>query len=329
MRKICMMIFLLVVVGCLVYGGKQEKIANQLSNEILQTGNAPQNVVSQTENQLSNTISKEETVLPVLQNSLEGKTIALIGDSLMEGYGNDFHGFDDYLAKSLPNTHFINHSKSGSTITDNSGTDNIIMLNQAKTLTGNPDIILLDGGANDIIGYSLGFLNRDLQKEIGKVDSNSNTISSGETVISDFEEVIVTLKNRFPNAKICYLQPFLLDEETISHLCHENSQRQEICTRRDAFYEELPKACEKWEVEFWEVSHHFSGTATTYRQDDWIHLKAEGYELLTPYLLQNLQGGTNEENYQPNSFNHYHPNDSYLPSRENVHHSEPHHNGGF
>lgn len=224
-----------------------------------------------------------EEISPVQENLLEGKTIAFIGDSLIEGYGNDFRGFDDYLAKDLPNTNFINNSKSGSTITDNSGSDNIIMLNQAKTLQGNPDIIVFDGGANDIIGYALGFLNQDLKKEIGRVSENR------ETVISDFEEVIAELKTRFPNAKLCYIQPFLLDDETISHLTQDENAQNEIKARRDTFYKEVQKMCQKWKVEYLDVSDKLIGTGTMYRQEDWIHIKAEGYELLTPHLLKKLK----------------------------------------
>lgn len=270
MKKIIFVIFI-VILAIFAINGKEEETVIQNESEKID----------------SNT--EVSTQVQEKKNTLDGKTIAFIGDSLIEGYGNNFHGFDYYLAKSLPNTSFINNSKSGSTITDNSGDDNIIMLNQAKTLTGNPDIIVLDGGANDIMGYALGFLNQDLKKEIGTVDVGSQTISNGETVISDLEEVIVELKTRFPNAKLCYFQPFLLDDETISHLTEDENSRQEIASRRDAFFKEVQKMCIKWKIEYLDVSNHFAGTGTTYRQDDWIHIKAEGYELLSPYLLEKLK----------------------------------------
>lgn len=276
MKKIIVAILLFIVIIFVIQNENHENITNE-----------PENIAIQKEEQ--NVVSNQAIIHEVQENSLEGKTIAFIGDSLIEGYGNEFHGFDYYLAKDLPNTNFINNSKSGSTITDNSGTDNIIMLNQAKTLTGNPDIIVFDGGANDIMGYALGFLNQDLKKEIGTVDLNPESISNGETVIADLEEVVVELKNRFPNAKLCYLQPFLLDDATISHLTEENTEQQEIVTRRDNLYTEVCKLCTKWNILYLDVSNHFEGTGTTYRQNDWIHIKAEGYELLTPFLLEKLK----------------------------------------
>lgn len=276
MKKIIVAILLFIAIIVILHNENHENIVNQPEN--IAFGNKAQNVITHT-----------ETIHPAQENTLDGKTIAFIGDSLIEGYGNEFHGFDYYLAKDLPNTNFINNSKSGSTITDNSGTDNIIMLNQAKTLTGSPDIIVFDGGANDIMGYALGFLNQDLKKEIGTIDLNSQNLSKGETVIADLEEVVLELKNKFPNAKLCYFQPFLLDDETISHLTSQISAQQEIATRRDAFYQQVQKMCQKWQIQYFDGSNHFAGTGTTYRQDDWIHIKESGYKLLTPFLLQKLK----------------------------------------
>ena len=62
------------------------------------------------------------------------------------------------------------------------------------------------------MGYALGFLNNDLKKDIGSVDSDT------DSVILDLQNVIVELKNIYPNTKLCYIQPFLLDDNTISNL---------------------------------------------------------------------------------------------------------------
>lgn len=222
-------------------------------------------------------------------NKLDGKTIAFIGDSLMEGYGNDFKGFEYYFSKKLPNSKFINNSKSGSTIADNSGIGNITMINQVKTLTGNPDIIILDGGANDIIDYALGFLENDLKKEIGIVNKESNELIKNDTVISDLEEIILELKNKYPKAKIYYLQMFLLDDTTIDMITLDESKKPELKQRRNQLFEQIKILCQKWNIEYIDVSDKLIGTGTKYRQDDWIHLKEEGYQLLTPYILEKIK----------------------------------------
>ena len=223
--------------------------------------------------------------------SLEGKTIGFLGDSLIKGYGNEKGGFANYLKQQLPNTNFVDGSKSGSTITSNTGTDDIIMLHQVESLMGEtkPEIVVLDGGANDIMGYSLGFLNRDLQKEIGTVNLETDGVTQGESVIADLEAVVAKQKNELPNAKICYVQPFLLDDETISHLTEDENAKSEIKLRRDAFLAEVPKMCTKWNIEYLDLAQNFVGTGNTYKQDDWIHMNDAGYQLIMPILAQKLK----------------------------------------
>ena len=281
MKKIILVIIIFIISIFVLNGSKQENFFNHSENITIQNSNESQNIIS-------NAVIEEKQ-----ENTLDGKTIAILGDSLMKGYGNDDRGFADYLPLELPNTIFNDVSKSGSTITDNSGTDNIVMINQAENLKQagdpKPDIILLDGGANDIMGYALGFLNNDLKKEIGTVDINSNTVSQGDSVVVDLEEVVMKLKKDFTNAKLCYLQPFLLDDETIDHLTNDETAKQEIRSRRDNFYTEIPKICKKWNIEYLDVSNKFVGTGTTYRQEDWIHIKEEGYQLLVPDIISFLK----------------------------------------
>lgn len=281
MKKIILVIIIFIIAIFVLNGSKQENFFNHSENITIQNSDESQNIIS-------NAVIEEKQ-----ENTLDGKTIAILGDSLMKGYGNDDRGFADYLSLELPNTIFNDVSKSGSTITDNSGTDNIVMINQAENLKQagdpKPDIILLDGGANDIMGYALGFLNNDLKKEIGTVDINSNTVSQEDSVVVDLEEVVIKLKNDFPNAKLCYLQPFLLDDETIDHLTNDETAKQEIKERRDSFYTEIPKICKKWNIEYLDVSNKFVGTGTTYRQEDWIHIKEEGYQLLVPDIISFLK----------------------------------------
>lgn len=224
-----------------------------------------------------------------LDNDLDGKTIAFIGDSLMAGYGNGDKAFEHYLKEALPNSKFINNSRSGSTITDNTGTDNIIMINQVKTLTGEPDVIVFDGGANDIIGYGLGFLNESLKKEIGTVEPDKNKMSDSNTVIGDLEEVIVELKNKYPKAKLYYLQIFLIDDETIDKITIDESKKPDMKERRDLLYSQIKVLCKKRGVGYIDVANKFIETEKRYRQDDWIHLKEEGYQVLTPYILEKIK----------------------------------------
>lgn len=224
-----------------------------------------------------------------VDNGVDGKTIAFLGDSLLQGHGNDSKSFEYYFAESLPNSKIINNSRSGCTITDNTGTDDIVLINQAKNLKGNPDVIVFNGGANDIIGYGLGFNDNNLKKEIGVVDENPNAISDQNTVIGDLEEVIIELQNRFPESKLCYLQMFLIDDETIDVITLDESKKPEMRERRDALQEQIKILCKKRNVNYIDVSDKFVGKGTIYRQNDGIHLKEEGYQLISHYILEKLE----------------------------------------
>lgn len=96
-------------------------------------------------------ISVIATISNFADKSIDGKTIVFLGDSLMAGYGNNDRGFEYYWKSALPNSTLINHARGGSTITDNTGDDDIVILNQVKSLNNvNPDVIIFDGGANDL-----------------------------------------------------------------------------------------------------------------------------------------------------------------------------------
>ena len=223
----------------------------------------------------------------ISDNELDGKTIAFLGDSLMSGQGNSDRSFEYYFQNLVPNSKLINNSKSGATIASNTGTGNMIILNQAKSLKGNPDIIVIEGGANDIIVYGLGFLSNDVKKEIGIVNKEGK--SDSNTVIGDFEEIITTLKNKFPDSKICYLNMFLIDDATIDKITLDESKKPEMKERRDTLYSQIKEVCKKMNVSYIDVTNKFVGTETKYRQNDYIHLKEEGYQMITPYILENLE----------------------------------------
>jgi lysophospholipase L1-like esterase len=107
--------------------------------------------------------------------------------------------------------------------------------------------------------------------------------------MADFEEIIIALKEKFPNAKLCYIQMFLIDDTTIDNITLDESKKPEIRQRRDKLYEQIEIACNKWNVSYIDVSDKFINTGTKYRQDDWIHLKEEGYQLLIHYVLEKLK----------------------------------------
>ena len=221
--------------------------------------------------------------------SLDGKQIAILGDSIMSGYGNEDRSFDYYLKNYIDDATFINHSRGGSTVTENTGDDEIVLINQVKSLEGNPDLIIFNGGVNDIIGYALGFLDNSKKLEIGSIDKETKEVSDSKTVIGNLENVFKEMKERFPNARLCYTSILLIDEEMISNVTIDESKKPEIRDRRDKFFEAVPILCEKYGVYYADLSDLFVGHNEIYRQSDWIHMTETGYVKVTPFLYQQLK----------------------------------------
>ena len=221
-------------------------------------------------------------------NSLDGKTIAFLGDSIMAGYGNEDRAFDYYLKNYIEDATLINNSKSGSTVTENTGNDEIVIINQVKSLEGNPDLIVLNGGVNDIIGYALGFLDNSKKLEIGLIDPDTKEISDKNTVLGNMENIFIEIKNRFPEARICYSSILLIDDEMISNITIDESKKPDIRKRRDEYFTQMPILCEKYGAYYVDLTHLFVDHNEQYRQPDWIHMTETGYAKVTPFLYQQL-----------------------------------------
>lgn len=223
-----------------------------------------------------------------VNKDLNGIYIAVIGDSIMKGYGNEDKGVDYYLSKKLYKSKYNNYAQNSATLSDNNGTNYSVIRDEINNIKGYPQIILLDGGANDIMGYNIGRYPYSNQKEIGKVNIQTNEVTAGNTVISNFEETIKTLKEKYPRSKICYLQMFLIDDETINHITINETIKPELKQRRDDLWKEIKIACEKWQIGYIDVSSKFHNTGLKYRQEDWIHINDAGYKYITPYIIEEL-----------------------------------------
>jgi len=223
-----------------------------------------------------------------IDHDINGMDITLLGDSVMEGYGNENRGFEYYFSKSLYRSKINNYASDAATLSDNNGTNYMVIKNQIDIIEGYPQIVLLDGGANDIMGYNIGTYPYSNQKPIGNVDTSKNEVTEGDTVIHCFEETVKKLKETYPLAKICYVQMFLIDDDTINHITVNEAIKPELKQRRDDLWKEIKIACQKWKIDFIDVSSKFYNTGSKYRQNDWIHINEDGYRFITPYVLKEL-----------------------------------------
>ena len=225
----------------------------------------------------------------VSENSLDDKTIVFLGDSIMSGYGNEDRGFEYYLEPYLKNTSLKNVARGGSTLTQNTGTDDIVIKNQIDKIEDEPDIIVFNGGINDIMGYDVGFLEKSKRLEIGTIDPETKEISDSNTVYGDFEDTVKYMKEKYPKAKIYFLSILLLDETTISNITVDSLARTNIAQRRDEFFSQAKLFSEKMGITYIDLSHIFVGHDEQYRQPDWIHMSDVGYKQFAAFLLKELK----------------------------------------
>jgi len=221
-----------------------------------------------------------------VSRDLNGIEVAMIGDSIMAGYGNENNSFEVYFSKIMPESTMSNYAVPSSTLSTNTGNDGIVISNQVDLIKGYPELIIMDGGANDIISYAMTMRDKSLRKEIGSLDENGN-IQDG-TVLKDFENTILKIREKYPDARICYVQMFLIDEDTIDKVTIDAAAKAEIIERRDLLWDGIEKVCEKNGVFFVDISDKFVGTELKYRQEDWIHISDVGYQYITPYLIEEL-----------------------------------------
>lgn len=146
---------------------------------------------------------------------LSGKNFIWLGDSLIKGINdNRDNAFPEYFSR-LTNANCLNASVAGAKINDDVSNnlmrqvDNLI----AQGISSDQvDFIILNGGGNDIF-------NSD-GKEIGTVDMSTTEVTQGDTIMSNFEEVIKKIKEVVPNVPIMYLNAYNTDIEAIKLLVY-------------------------------------------------------------------------------------------------------------
>ncbi len=219
--------------------------------------------------------------------TLDDKTIVMLGDSLIAGYNNEKGGLDKYLEEVFPNTTFKNYSVSGATISKYQVEGDITILEQAKKtleIQENIDIIILNGGINDAIGFEAGYLPKEQESRIGHIYNKDGLDSSDISVVADLEKTFNYIKKNNPNAKIAYLQLAALSPEDYSFIVQENGGDGEKAQKRfDDYNQEIRNACYKWGIYYIDISGPLQ-LEPEYKSEDHLHLSNLGYTFITAYL---------------------------------------------
>lgn len=219
--------------------------------------------------------------------TLDGKTIVMLGDSLIAGYNNEKGGLDKYLEEVFPNTTFKNYAVSGATISKYSLEQNVTILEQAKKtleIQENKDIVIINGGINDAIGFEAGYLPKNEERRIGHIYNKEGIDSNDVSVASDLEKTFNYIKKNNPNAKIAYLQLAALSPEDYNFIVLENKGDGEKAQKRfDDYNQEIRNACYKWSIYYIDISGPLQ-LEPEYKSEDRLHLSNLGYTFITAYL---------------------------------------------
>lgn len=267
---------------------------------------------------------------------LSQKTSIWFGDSIMAGDGNTrkvTNAFGQETTASFPDYYrditnaelskTINCGVGGSTISANtpylsieSYINHFASQEAIASIAKEIELVVLDGGGNDVIAYALGGIEETLKKEIG---SSSNT--TADTVVNDFRKILTTIKEKFPNAKILYVHPISLNEtaieimgiramfpnKTLEQINQENNTNfktmqevrefvfenpqnasafaevrekiNDMKSRASALYQEIPKICKELGVNYLDLSGLVEENRASDGSDSNSYIQADGIHM--------------------------------------------------
>ncbi len=230
---------------------------------------------------------KEENVQVKTDSPLYGKSALYCGDSISYGHYDTVPGTS--WAGRLEEQYGLegdNRSKSGwclSTVRGASGQ----IVNQLKGAKGGDyDFVVLEGGVNDAWGATDG---SGVYAPVGKMSDSFDVKDYDVTTFAGgLEELFYHARAQFPNARIVYVSMF--DMPTAPSHTNRVSDMEE-------YYAEAERICEKWGVAYLDLYHNAELSAALgvqqgsnqYLQDP-IHPTSKGYDVMTPYIADFLEG---------------------------------------
>lgn len=160
---------------------------------------------------------------------LKGKTVMTFGDSIMHGDGNNFVGIADMLSQRYLMT-AVDYSYGGSAFGKIDNREQICtQISRAINKNETADIILLNGGTNDMRKIAAGEISDDFNYE----DYGTSDFASG------MEYAVGLIKDNYPQVPLLYIR---------AHNMECSLERNELHFGKLAL-----DICEKWEVEVADV----------------------------------------------------------------------------
>lgn len=144
---------------------------------------------------------------PEIKSVLNYKSVYAFGDSIVYGHNTPNEAFMNLIANKY-SMNLTKYAKNGATVID-SGNDIIAQVNGASA--EEPDFVVFDGYTNDAYGdsasdsFNAAGTNPDVTKILGTAQGSSATTFDNSTFCGAFEEILYTMKQKWPNAKIVFV----------------------------------------------------------------------------------------------------------------------------
>ncbi len=205
---------------------------------------------------------------------LKDKTALFVGDSITFGAGEDgtfWFSWPGRIGK-LTGMKVINNGDSGArvSLTGTSG-----FIKDALTSAGkiDADLIVMHGGVNDArYNIPLGSITGE-----GKTTFDTTTFSGG------LENMFNIAKIVYPKADLFFISNFHLDG-------HSTGSAKDM----SKYFNLAEQICEKWGVTFIDLYNNTElntklATTTNKYLPDYLHPNGEGYDIITPYIIADLE----------------------------------------
>lgn len=193
-------------------------------------------------------------------NPLNGKILAMTGDSIAAGAGTGGTGYGEMIA-TANNMTIQNIAEGGGAITP-SQTDFCISTS-ISSLRSDADYVLLEGGGNDA----------GRQYTLGTITSGYTDTLDTNTFAGAFENMLKSALARFPTAKIGYI------------FIHKTFDRFDSRTT-GSYYSVAKECCEKWGIPYCDLNvlcpplGYIDALSQAYTDsNDGVHPNADGYAL--------------------------------------------------
>ncbi len=238
------------------------------------------------------TVTKAHThanavALNSVSNEFDGKKILIVGDSVMAGAGWA-GGYANLIQEKYPTATVVNSAVGGSTLAHSSSNYILTQITSSITADFVPDIILMDGGGNDMM-----YKENNLGIELGELTYYAATATptfDKNTTLGALEDIFYTLEKNYPAIKIYFIGLYQLmgdiNDGNLDYPSYETQLK---------WWNKVKACCVKHSVPYIDLfsSGNFNtsnyGIFTAYMADS-LHANEAGYRRLFPIVEAAVNG---------------------------------------